>query len=170
MKLRTLILALMLTLGSSLAYAQGGGGGGGAGGGSAGGGASSSGSAVSSPSAGSAGAGSLGVNGMPKGPANAAGLNNSGNDPSGFGNATRPNQGTTGLANPSVGSRRNSMNPPRGTNSSGTANASGGMSTGGGGGRPTGKPTTTNEGATDATVNAENKKVDRAVRSICKGC
>jgi hypothetical protein len=57
----------------------------------------------------------------------------------------------------------------RGTNSLGTANASGGAG-GGGGGRPTGKRTTTSEGDTDATISNENKKIDREIGSICRGC
>jgi hypothetical protein len=160
----------------------GGGGGGGSGGGSAGAGAASTGSASGTPNAGSAGAGSLGVNRMPQGPANAAGLNNSGNDPSGIENAPNPNQGTTtGRANPSASSPQmphrgtNSVGTARGTNSVGTANSSG---VGGGGvvrsngTRMPGRnaPTTTKEGPSDSQIDVENKKVDRMVKSICRGC
>jgi hypothetical protein len=56
----------------------------------------------------------------------------------------------------------------RGTNSLGTANASGGA--GGGGGRPSGKRTTNNDNSTDAAISNENKKVDREIGSICRGC
>lgn len=48
-----------------------------------------SGSAVGTPNAGSAGAGTAGVSGVPAGPANAGGPNNSVNDPSGIGNASK---------------------------------------------------------------------------------
>jgi len=59
-------------------------------------------------------------------------------------------------------------NGQRGTNTLGAANSGGGGSAGGG--RPTGKRTTTDEGGSDATINNENKKLDRTVKSICKGC
>ena len=126
MKLHVIALALMIGLTPSLTYAQGGGGGGGGGGGAGGGGSASGASAgagssaAGSPAAGSAGAGSLGTNGVPPGPANSAGLNNSGNDPSGSGNTPRFNSGTTtGLANPapatpSNGDVRNSPTTPPG--------------------------------------------------------
>lgn len=187
----TALAALIASASMQTSYAQGGGGGGGgggrggsnAGGGSAGG--TSSGSTAGSPSAGSAGAGSLGVNGVPQGPANAAGLNNSGNDPSGVGNTPTFNQGTTtGLANPSAnssrqnpanGRERNTANPQQGTNSLGTANASGpggGGSVRSNGTRMSGAtgPTTTKEGTSDAQIDAENRKLDHALKSICKGC
>jgi hypothetical protein len=185
MKLHTLMLAAVFTLGSSVAFAQGGGGGGG-GGGSAGGGAggASGGTsgAAASPRAGSAGAGSLGTSGVPNGPANAAGLNNSGNDPSGGGRAPTFNSDTTtGLANssrgtPANGQVRNPENPP-GTNSAGTAYSSGEAPGGGGTLRSNGTrmpgangPTTTKEQDSDAQIDKENQKLDRMVKSICKGC
>ena len=77
-------IAILLGLAGSLAQTGEGGAGGAASGPSAG-----SGSPVGSPSAGSAGAGTTGVNGVPSGPANAGGLNNSGNDPSGAGNSAK---------------------------------------------------------------------------------
>ena len=57
-----------------------------------------------------------------------------------------------------------------GTNSAGTANSSGGVGMGtgaGAGGAPSvdGKPTTG-----DANVDAQDRAVDRKVKSICKGC
>jgi hypothetical protein len=48
-----------------------------------------SGSPTGTPSAGSAGAGTTGVSGVPAGPGNAGGNNNSVNDPSGVGNASK---------------------------------------------------------------------------------
>jgi len=170
MKPHTIALALIVTLGPSLALAQGGGGGGGSGG-SGGGASAGSGSAAGSPAAGSAGAGTLGTNGIPPGPANSAGLNNSGNDPSGSGNNRNFGSGTTtGLANPAPATSPNGGQsasvPPRGTNSAGTAAASGGGSMRANGAR---KPTTQDRDA-DATINAENQKLDRTVKSICRGC
>jgi hypothetical protein len=180
MKPHAIALALMIGLAPSLAYAQGGGGGGGGGVG-AGGGSAGSGSAAGSPSAGSAGAGSLGTSGVPPGPANAAGQNNAGNDPSGSGHTPTFNSGTTtGLANPtpatpSDGNMRNSTGPTRGTNSIGTAQGTG---IGGGGSlrsngtrMPGGSgATTTKEQSSDAMIDAENKKLDRALNTICRGC
>ena len=110
-----MVIALMFPL---AAYAQSGGGssGGGSAGGSAGGAASGpsagTGSAAGSPNAGSAGAGTAGVSGVPSGPASVGGLNNSGNDPSGAGNAAK-------------------LNTSPGTNAAGTANSSGSASSGG---------------------------------------
>jgi hypothetical protein len=130
------ILAVLMSPADLLAQSPGGG----AGGTSAG-----SGSAAGSPSAGSAGAGTSGISGVPSGPANAGGLNNSGNDPSGVGNSSK-------LASP----------PPPGTNSAGTANSSGP-----GSGVTTGSAGRTKE---DAAIDAEGKAVERKIKSICRGC
>ena len=106
------------------------------------------------------------------GPGNVGGLNNSGNDPSGAGNAAKaPNTS--------------------GTNSAGTANSSGSASTGG---APRGSTTVGTAGnpaggavggRIDGTVtpgpamqgddaireeNAQDSKVDKKIKSICKGC
>jgi len=175
MKLHALAVALIFAIGSSLAHAQSGG--------STGGGASSGGAGA--PAAGSAGAGSLGISGVPRGPGNAAGLNNSGNDPSGAGHAPAFNSGTTtGLANPSGrspaqgsssnGEQRNAERPPpRGTSSSGTASSSGGGRTVRSNGTTMPGPdsaSTTDSKDSDAKIDAENKKLDQMVKSICRGC
>jgi hypothetical protein len=56
-------------------------------------------SPATTPSAGSAGAGTTGVSGIPAGPGSVGGNNNSINDPSGIGNASRvPAPNTTGRA------------------------------------------------------------------------
>ena len=111
------LLATALLLLPVSAFTQSGGGGGGGGGGSAGGssggaassggtrsGGSATGAVTAAPNAGAPGAGSTAINGV-TGPANPAGVFNTGNDPSGLGNA------------PS-----NAQNRP-GTNSAGTANS-----------------------------------------------
>ncbi|WP_407118666.1 hypothetical protein [Bradyrhizobium sp. LMG 9283] len=70
--------------------------------------------------------------------------------------------GTTGGSVGSTGGVRNSPAPPPGTNSLGTAQSSGpgsGVTTGSGAG-----------GETDATVNTENRQLDRKMKSICRGC
>jgi hypothetical protein len=62
-------------------------------------GAATSGSPAATPNAGSAGAGTTGVSGIPPGPGSAGGNNNSINDPSGIGNASRvPAPRTTGAS------------------------------------------------------------------------
>jgi hypothetical protein len=111
------------------------------------------------------------VSGVPAGPGNAAGLNNAGNDPSGAGNSSK------------------SPNAP-GTNSLGTANASGAPQGGvvNGGHGSIGTTTGTGAGAggrIDGTVqngpamngdnaireeDAVDSKVDKKIKSICKGC
>jgi hypothetical protein len=120
-----LILTTCLVPGGVLAQGSGGSSGGGSAGGASTGG-SSAGSAVGaasgpaagsstaagSPNAGSAGAGTAGVSGIPSGPASAGGLNNSVNDPSGAGNATK-------------------LQTAPGTNALGTANSSGASSSAG---------------------------------------
>ncbi|WFU76070.1 MULTISPECIES: hypothetical protein [unclassified Bradyrhizobium] len=69
--------------------------------------------------------------------------------------------GGTGSAG-STGGVANSPAPPPGTNSLGTAQSSGpgsGATTGTGSG-----------GSTDAAVNAENRMLDKKLKSICRGC
>jgi hypothetical protein len=62
---------------------------------------------------------------------------------------------------------------PRGTNSAGTAQSSGGapnrqQGTGGGLGTGRAKPPDTPSG--DAVINQENAILDRKLKSICRGC
>ncbi|EHR04230.1 hypothetical protein [Bradyrhizobium sp. WSM471] len=72
-------------------------------------------------------------------------------------------QATGGTAG-SAGGVANSSAPAPGTNSLGTAQSSGANATSG---------TTTGSGAggsTDAAVNAENRLLDKKLKSICRGC
>lgn len=74
--------------------------------------------------------------------------------------------GTGGSAGSTTGGVANSPAPPPGTNSLGTAQSSGanaapGVTTGAGGGAGA---------SADATVNAENRLLDRKMKSICRGC
>jgi hypothetical protein len=120
------------------------------------------------------------VNGVPPGPANAAGLNNSGNDPSGSGN--RPNfnsDTTTGIANPSSESSRasGSRNTQNAGRDNHAAQSSSDVPAGDGALRTNGTsmpghngPTTTSNRDSDARIDAENRKLDQTVKSICKGC
>ena len=104
------------------------------------------GSAAGSPNAGSAGAGTSATSGVPSGPANVGGLNNSINDPSGAGNASK-------VASP----------PSPGTNSAGTALSSSGT----GGGSAQKGPAL---GTGDPAVDKEDARVARMIGSICRGC
>jgi len=70
----------------------------------------------------------------------------------------------TGGATGSTGGVANSPVPPPGTNSLGTAQSSGanaapGVTTGTGGG-----------GSADVAVSAENRLLDKKMKSICRGC
>lgn len=76
--------------------------------------------------------------------------------------STGGSAGSTGGSRRSSGGVANSLAPPPGTNSLGTAQSSGpgpGVTTGSDGG-----------GAVDATVNAENRMLDKKLKSICRGC
>jgi hypothetical protein len=93
---------------------------------------------------------------VPSGPANAGGLNNSVNDPSGTGNSGKV-----------------VSEPPPGTNSLGTANTSGSsVTTGSAGSRAAGGGTAATGPQTkgDIAIEEENKVIDRKLRSICRGC
>lgn len=158
MKRSHIALALVLAL-PCAAFAAGGGGGS-----SAGGGASGTGSAVGSPSAGSAGAGTLGTSGVPSGPANVGGLNNT---------STVPNGGTVGMARSNLqsggvrGDQSGTVNEtPPGTNGLGTAESSGGTAAAPG----VATSTVTSEQDSDAKIDEENRRLDRTVMNICRGC
>jgi hypothetical protein len=99
------------------------------------------------------------VSGVPSGPANVGGLNNSGNDPSGAGNSAK------------------AASPPPGTNSAGTANSSGSSpatpsSVTTGSARPNagGVAVTGPSSSNDAAIDAEDKALDHKLKSICRGC
>ena len=122
--------------------------------------ASSSTGAAGAPSPGLAGAGTSDVSGVAPGPGNANGLNNSGRDPSGVGNSLQ-------VATP----------PPSGTTSAGTANSSGstantgaGATTGAARPAPGGVSAPGPSTRGDAAIDAEDKAIDRKLKSICRGC
>jgi hypothetical protein len=186
--------ALFMSCGTIPALAQSGGGGSG---GSSSGGSAATGAAsgptkgatspAGSPNAGAAGAGTAGVSGVPNGPANVGGLNNSGNDPSGAGNAAKapdvPANNTVGTANAS-GSNSTTNPPPAAGNAanpnnsatSGLAHSSdvpagdGGLRQNGAQMSGNGQATKTTEQSSDAQIDAENRKLEGKVKSICKGC
>jgi hypothetical protein len=180
---KLLLVAALTASTSALAQSGGGGGGGGSGGGSAGGassGGASAGGATggasgaatgASPSAGSAGAGTAAINGV-TGPGNAGGLNNSSNDPSGAGNAakatTTPGTNSSGTANSS-----GSTSSTGGAMGSRTAGTAGNQAGGATGGRIDGTVTQGPAMKGDDTIRAEDSqdsKVDKKIKSICKGC
>jgi len=95
-----------------------------------------------------------GVNGVPSGPANAGGQNNSVYDPSGAGNAEKV-----------------VAQPPPGTNSAGTANSSGAsMTTGSARPAPGGTAAAAPQAPGDVAIDKEDKVVDQKLKSICRGC
>ncbi|WP_426419053.1 hypothetical protein [Bradyrhizobium genosp. A] len=73
---------------------------------------------------------------------------------------------TTGGSTGSTGGVANAPAPPPGTNSSGTAQSSGANTAPG---ITTGAASRTNSDA-DATVSAENRQLDKKMKSICRGC
>ena len=99
------------------------------------------------------------MSGVPSGPANVGGLNNSGNDPSGAGNSAKV------------------APPPPGTNSAGTANSSGSSATTGssmttGSARSTtgGTAATGPQDKGDVATDKEDQAINRKLKSICRGC
>jgi hypothetical protein len=115
---------------------------------------------------------------VPNGPANAGGLNNSGNDPSGAGNSakvpTAPGTNSAGTANssgpasgPTVGGSTNAANGGAATTS---ATVGANNRVGNPGGRIDGVTNPQAPIPGDAAINAENAKVDAKVKSIRKGC
>lgn len=80
-----------------------------------------------------------------------------------FAQATGGATGSGGSTGTSGGGVANSPASPPGTNSLGTAQSSGGSP-----GVTTG--TGTGAGGADATVNAENRLLDKKLKSICRGC
>jgi hypothetical protein len=129
---------------------------------------------------------SAAVSGVPNGPAQIGGPNNAVNDPSGVLNADKnpTSPGTVGVApsRPTVPQgatpRDNgTVNEPSvGTNSLGTASPSGGTSgnvarrDNGTLAPGPGKPTVTQEQDSDAKINEENRRLNRAMNNICRGC
>jgi hypothetical protein len=109
---------------------------------------------------------------VPSGPANAAGLNNAGNDPSGAGNSSKtpnaPGTNAAGTANAS-GSPGNGRTVNGGHGAIGTVGNAGT----GGGGRIDGTTTSGPRMQGDDVIRQEDavdSKVDKKIKSICKGC
>jgi hypothetical protein len=111
------------------------------------------------------------------GPGNAGGLNNSGNDPSGAGNGARTLNNTPGING--AGTANSSGSPsggvagsaPRGSMTAGTAGNPAGGATGGriDGTVTKGGPDTPSDDVIK-DEDAQNSKVDKKIKGICKGC
>jgi hypothetical protein len=117
------------------------------------------------------GAADAGVSGIPAGPGSAGGLNNSVNDPSGIRNAPRPlaapriqvppsTSNTTGLSNPAGLPPASYRGLPR-SRFSATPRARGAARR---------AASRSSRAATQAVISAQDKALDRHVKSICKGC
>jgi hypothetical protein len=105
-------------------------------------------------------------------------LNNSANDPSGAGNSTKvptpPGTNAAGTAN-STGSASSGQGGVSGAAGSGSANpgSTTGVSTnraGTPGDRIDGETNPLPRAPSDATIKAQESKVDAKIKSICKGC
>jgi hypothetical protein len=102
------------------------------------------------------------VSGVPSGPANAGGVNNTANDPSGVGNANR-----LGLpASPGT----NSAGTAQASGSASSSNARSGVTTGAARQAPGGVNATGPRTNGDAAIDAEDQAIDRKIKSICRGC
>ena len=119
--------------------------------------------------AGSAGTGNVPISGIPRGPANAGGLNNATVDPSGLGNASRigPQPQPNMAASTQPGGTRNPAGPPSmNLNQQALPEA-----LGGGGRQPRADQVPSEQSLMDPNgpFNRENAAVDRRL-DICRGC
>jgi hypothetical protein len=120
--------------------------------------------------AGSAGTGNVPISGIPRGPANAGGLNNATVDPSGFGNASRigPQPQPNMAASTQPGGTRNPAGPPSmNLNQQALPEA-----LGGGGRQPRADqvPPESHLMNPNDPINRENARLDRMTNGICRGC
>ena len=120
--------------------------------------------------AGSAGTGNVPISGIPRGPANAGGLNNATVDPSGVGNASRigPQPQPNMAASTQPGGTRNTAAPlSMNLNQQALPEA-----LGGGGRQPRANqvPSESNLTNPNDPINRENAALDRMINGICRGC
>jgi hypothetical protein len=119
--------------------------------------------------AGSAGTGNLPISGIPRGPANAGGMNNAAVDPSGTGNAARmatlPQPHIAAPTQPG-GSRNPAAPPSMNVDQQALGEASGGHR------QPRADQVPSEKSLTDPNdpVNQENAALDRMINGICRGC
>jgi hypothetical protein len=120
--------------------------------------------------AGSVGTGNVPISGIPRGPANAGGLNNATVDPSGVGNAFRiaPEPQPHMAVSTQPGGTRNPAAPPSmNVNQQALPEA-----LGGGGRQPRADqlPSESNLTNPNDPINRENAALDRMINGICRGC
>jgi len=120
--------------------------------------------------AGSAGTGNVPISGIPRGPANAGGLNNATVDPSGMGNASRigPQPQPNMAVSTQPGGTRNPAGPPSmNLNQQALPEA-----LGGGGRQPRADqvPSESHLMNPNDPINRENATLDRMINGICRGC
>jgi hypothetical protein len=119
--------------------------------------------------AGSAGTGNLPISGIPRGPANAGGMNNAAVDPSGTANAARmatlPQPHIAAPTQPG-GSRNPAAPPSMNVDQQALGEASGGHR------QPRADQVPSEKSLTDPNdpVNQENAALDRMINGICRGC
>jgi hypothetical protein len=110
------------------------------------------------------------ISGIPRGPANAGGLNNATIDPSGFGRASRIGpqpQPDTAATTPPAGTRN-----PAGPPSMNLSQQALPEALGGGGRQPRADevPSESHLMNPNDPINRENATLDRMINGICRGC
>src|SRR3979409_1970905 len=120
--------------------------------------------------AGSAGTGNVPISGIPRGPANAGGLNNATVDASGIGNASRigPQPQPNMAVSTQPGGTRNPAGPP----SMNLHTRALPEALGGGGRQPRADqvPPESHLMNPNDPINRENARLDRMINGICRGC
>lgn len=119
--------------------------------------------------AGSAGTGNVPISGIPRGPANAGGMNNAAVDPSGVGNATKPAtppQPRIAAPTQADGSRNPAAPPSMNVDQQSLPEAPVGHRQP----RVDQVPSEKNLMNPNDPVNQENAVLDRMINSICRGC
>ena len=120
------------------------------------------------------------MSGVPSGPANPGGINNSLNDPSGAGNASKvPTAPGTNSAGTTISTGSGSTGSATSSSSATSAGrSSDSLTTGYASGRPSGSAkeridgtiTHSPERPGDVETKAEDYAVDKKIKSICRGC
>src|SRR3979490_3111392 len=120
--------------------------------------------------AGSAGTGNVPISGIPRGPANAGGLNNATVDPSGVGNPFR--MGPRPQPNIAVSTQRVGTRNPAGTPAMILNDQALPEALGGGGRQPRADQVPSEQSLMDPNdpINRENAALDRMINGICRGC
>lgn len=120
--------------------------------------------------AGSAGTGNVPISGIPRGPANAGGLNNATVDPSGVGNPFR--MGPRAQPNIAVSTQPGGTRNPAGPPSMNLNQQTLPEALGGGGRQPRADqvPSESHLMNPNDPINRENAALDRMINGICRGC